>query len=315
MSVSILIPAFRPTFLRQTIASALAQGLEDFELIISDDSGGDELLPIVDRFRDPRITYVRTAGRTGASANCQTLWDRAGRDRVLFLLDDDLLMPHALPELSAQLDEHPHAAYSFGQRYTIDDKGKIRFDAIRLAKSPMVIERGLLVRSILAKLANPVGEMNNVLVNRKAGSTIEDLRFYQGFEMRMMGDVAFFINASRRGPVVAINAAVASYRQHDTQLSARGHNPQWFIQVGEWELFLRGEFSAGALAQADAQAGVEKLREVHKKWAPQCPQLETLAAGLDPLADAVARNDRDVLTDAFRATLDGFVAAFPSSSA
>lgn len=69
MGISILIPAFRPTFLRQAICSALGQELEDFELIISDDSGGDQIRPIVERFSDPRIRYRPERTNTGSYAD------------------------------------------------------------------------------------------------------------------------------------------------------------------------------------------------------------------------------------------------------
>src|SRR4051794_24918931 len=111
MTVSILIPAFRPTFLRQAIASVLTQGFEDLDILISDDSGAEAVRPVVEAFGDPRIRYVRTAGRIGGAENCRALWDACRTDRLLFLFDDDLLLPHALVQLWDGLEARPGAAF------------------------------------------------------------------------------------------------------------------------------------------------------------------------------------------------------------
>jgi glycosyltransferase involved in cell wall biosynthesis len=309
LTVSILIPAFRPTFLRQTIASALTQGLEDFELIISDDSGGDALLPIVEQFRDPRIRYVRTSGRTGAAANCRSLWGEAGRDRLLFLLDDDLLMPHAVVEMAAQLDARPDASFCFAQRYLIDHTGRIIMDPPK-PRDFIVADHGLMVRSIVGRLNNPIGEFSNILINRAVGLTIEDMLHYRGFEMRVMGDVAFFLNASRKAPALGLSVPVGSFRRHDDQISSSTFNPKVDLLFAEWELFLRGEYSAGVLSRDDALTSATRLRQAYDGTLARVPALSIMIPGSDELIRQVERGERDVLTDQFRADLDRLVAHF-----
>jgi glycosyltransferase involved in cell wall biosynthesis len=311
LSVSILIPAFRPTFLRQTIASALTQGLEDFELIISDDSGGEEILPIVERFRDPRIRYMRTPGRIGGSANCQALWDQAARERVPFLLDDDLLMPHAIVELSAQLDDHPKAAFSFGQRFEIDIHGRIKGRPSTLPSSTVLLDHLGALRSLLTKLKNPFGELSNMLINRAAGSHIDDIRLYRGYPVQVMGDMAFVINASRRGLIVGIDAVAAAYRRHERQMSVPEFNPRVWAAIPEWELFLRGEYASGELPQEVAESAVATIGLGYENWQATCPALRIMMPGQQRLAESIARGDRDVLTDEFRADLDRLIQSLP----
>ena len=161
MGVSILIPAFRPTYLRQAIASALAQALDDFEIIVSDDSGGEALAPIVEQFRDPRIRYIRTAGRTGATANCAGLWEAARFDLLAYLFDDDLMMPYGLAERLAQAEAEPDASFYFGQRYTIDAEG-------RITGEPSAQRPELVRLDARAMSANMVGQVRNFLLTGRS---------------------------------------------------------------------------------------------------------------------------------------------------
>jgi hypothetical protein len=246
LDVSILIPAFRPTFLRQTIASALTQGAEDFEILISDDSGGEEVLRIVETFRDARIRYVRTAGRTGAAANCRNLWAQCRTGRMIFLLDDDLLMPHAMAELGAALDATPDASFAYGRRHVIDGEGRITRDAP--PNAPLaVIEAERLVAALVGQLINHVGELSNVMMNRARGLTVDDLLAYFGIDLHVDADVGFYLNASRKGPAIAVGKPVAAFRRHGAQNSSPAFNPRFAMGIVEWELFLRGEYDAGRL--------------------------------------------------------------------
>jgi glycosyltransferase involved in cell wall biosynthesis len=53
--VSILIPAFRPTWLDIAIKSALAQTYTDFELLVSDDCPNDGVRKTMEKWNDPRL--------------------------------------------------------------------------------------------------------------------------------------------------------------------------------------------------------------------------------------------------------------------
>ncbi len=279
MDVSILIPAFRPTFLRQTIASALTQGGDDFRILVSDDSGDDALQPIVETFRDPRIRYVRTPGRTGTAANLNRLWDLCETDRMIFLFDDDLLLPHALAELGAALDETPGAAFAFGRRHVIDAQGRI------------------------------TRELTNVLMDRAAGLTVDDLLRYADLALQVNADVAFYLNATRRGPAVGVGKAVAAFRLHGAQNSSAAFNPKFPFGVVEWELFIRGEHDAGRLPQAQALKAIAKLLAAYATWSQQHPPVAMMTPGLEALADRVRRGETGLVDDAFRSDWAAFADA------
>lgn len=313
MDVSILIPAFRPTFLRQAIASALTQGGEDFRILISDDSGGEDLLPIVESFRDPRIRYLRTAGRTGARENCRNLWLNCETERMMFLFDDDLLLPNAMAELGAVLDGTPEASFGFGRRHIIDAAGRITRQAPPDTPS-QTIDGVALATALVGSVVNHIGELSNVMINRVAGVTIDDLLTYAGLDLEVNADVGFYLNATRRGPAVGLGKPVAAFRRHGAQNSSAAFNPKFPFGVVEWELFVRGEYDAGRLPQTQALKAIERLRAAYASWSKDHPEVTPMAPGLDRLADRIGRGETGTLDDAFRADWGRFAAAVQARS-
>jgi len=308
LTTSILIPAFRPTFLRQALASVLTQGADDLEILISDDSGEDAVRPVVEAFADPRIRYMRTAGRIGGAENCRFLWDQCRTSRMMFLFDDDLLMPHAVVELTAALDANPGASFSFGQRYRIDAAGRVTnvpAQAPRLTK----FDGAAVAAGLVGTCANHIGELSNVLIDRSVGLGPDDLLVYMGLDMHVVADVGFYLNATRRGPAVRVGLPVAAFRTHGAQNSSPDFNPKFAVGIVEWELFIRGEYDAGRLPQADALKAIDKLTKAYGDWSAKLPLIGRMAPGLQALRPRVAAGETGVLDAAFRGEWDSFVEA------
>src|SRR5438309_8404285 len=102
---SIAIPAYnRPAYLSQAISSALAQTIDDFEVIVSDDCSIDELASVVASFHDSRLKYHRSRERLGAARNHQISVDLSQGDYVVNLHSDDLLLPTYLEVAGSDLN-------------------------------------------------------------------------------------------------------------------------------------------------------------------------------------------------------------------
>jgi len=315
LSVSVLIPAFRPTFLGQAIASVLAQGHEDFELIVSDDSGGDAVRPVVERFRDPRVRYVKTAGRTGPLPNMRGLWQLARYDLLSYLFDDDVLMPHALGAFVDELAMAPDLSFVFGRRQTINNLGRVTDEFWPLKAPRMRMDERGLAQNAVGRIMNPIGEFSNVLVNRASGVTQEDFTSYRGFAMHVVADVGFYLNATRHGHCVGINRLVSSFRKHADQNSSPAFNPLFAIGICEWELFIRGEYSCGALSKPDALAAIAKLSTAYTHWSRGLPLIARMAPSLAELRQQVEDGEVDVLDDRFRVQWAAFVDAVMAGKA
>jgi glycosyltransferase involved in cell wall biosynthesis len=302
MRISVLIPAFRPTYLAQAIASVLTQGFEDYELVISDDSGADAVAAVVGRFGDPRIRYLRTAGRTGYAANASALWREARGAWLKYLFDDDLLLPNGLADLVAALEQHPDGAFAFGHRDVVDAAGRVTGEPRMIAQGRIgPVFQPVLGRHLLSCAANTIGELSNVLLNREAGLELADLVAYRGFPIVMLTDMAVYLNGGHKGPAIGVGRTVAHFRRHAEQLSASDFSPDFPKSLCEWELFLRGEFSAEVLDPESALKGAAQIHRGYETWEARFPELSWLRAESPGLMDRIRAGDRDLLDDRFRA--------------
>ena len=107
------------------IRSALAQSLEDFELIVADDESIDGTIEIVRRHRsDPRVRLVRC--RHGGLAATRNAALSVARGRYFSLLDsDDLWMPNYLEVMGASLAENPDAAFAYTDAWMFDNASRL----------------------------------------------------------------------------------------------------------------------------------------------------------------------------------------------
>ena len=108
--VTIVIPTRnRERELRECLGSVLEQDCVTFEVIVVDDASTDDTPTVAHSFHDPRVHYVRqVASRERAEARNWGLVQSRGK-YVMFLDDDDLLMPSALRILTGALDKVPSA--------------------------------------------------------------------------------------------------------------------------------------------------------------------------------------------------------------
>lgn len=125
LRVSVIIPTYnRPEYLRQAVASVLAQTFPDLEVIVVDDGSGGETAAMMAAFSDPRVQYIyqENAGRSAARNRGMA----AARGEFIALLDDDdLYLPHKLAVQVAFLDSHPDTGLVVGGAQVIAPDGKI----------------------------------------------------------------------------------------------------------------------------------------------------------------------------------------------
>ncbi|MBE9046175.1 glycosyltransferase family 2 protein [Pleurocapsales cyanobacterium LEGE 10410] len=96
--LSIIIPTYnRPKLLLRAVNSALAQNIEDFEVIVVDDCSSEPIhLP-----EHPRLRIIHLPENKGGSA-ARNIGTRAAKGHwIIFLDDDDELLPH-MAEVSLQ---------------------------------------------------------------------------------------------------------------------------------------------------------------------------------------------------------------------
>ncbi len=94
-------------FLREAVASVLAQTFRDFELIAVDDSSNDDSLSILQSFGDPRMRIIRHHTNMGPAASRNEALAAARGEFVAIMDADDLCAPIRLKRQVAFLDANP----------------------------------------------------------------------------------------------------------------------------------------------------------------------------------------------------------------
>lgn len=107
---SVVVPAYKATFLKECIDSVLAQTYVDFELIIVNDASPEDLDSIVSLYKDTRIRYYKNKTNCGA-INVVDNWNKcleyATGDYIICMGDDDRLLPNCLEAYCNLIEKYP----------------------------------------------------------------------------------------------------------------------------------------------------------------------------------------------------------------
>lgn len=130
-TVSVIIPTYnRPAYLREAIASVLAQSYPDFEVIVTDDASpehasGETSQTVVNAFHDSRIRFRRNAANLGVARNVAAAVQMARGKFISTLNDDDRWTPQFLEKLVAPLEADPALVLAFCDYSVINAFGGI----------------------------------------------------------------------------------------------------------------------------------------------------------------------------------------------
>jgi glycosyltransferase involved in cell wall biosynthesis len=97
-------------YLREAVASILAQTYRDFEFLVIDDGSADATAAIVGSFGDPRVRLVRNTEPLGLSASLNAGIDLARGEYIARMDGDDVSLPERLARQVAHLDARPACA-------------------------------------------------------------------------------------------------------------------------------------------------------------------------------------------------------------
>jgi glycosyltransferase involved in cell wall biosynthesis len=127
--VTIAIPTFnRLPYLKEAVASALAQTYDRLEVLIGDDGTSETTRKWGEQFaaNDARVRYQRNSRNLGLAGNWNALADEARGEFLVIIGDDDRLLPNFITTLVEIIE--PHAQVAFANHYLINSEG-VRLDA------------------------------------------------------------------------------------------------------------------------------------------------------------------------------------------
>jgi glycosyltransferase involved in cell wall biosynthesis len=203
--VSVVIPCFNHgRFLREAVASVLAQRHASYEIVVVDDGSTDDTAQVAAAF--PQVRYVRQENQGLAAARNTGV--RASHGPYLVFLDaDDRLLPAALDAGVRLLEASPECAFVSGHFHYVEHDG-----ALRAAYAQETIPAD----TYLAFLrGNYVGMHATVMYRRSA------LEAAGGFDVSLPAceDYDLYLRLARRHPALRHDTVVAEYRQHDRNMS------------------------------------------------------------------------------------------------
>jgi glycosyltransferase involved in cell wall biosynthesis len=123
-AVTAVIAAYKAgAYLREAIASALAQTFSDLEVVVMDDSADIEVRRLAESFEGPRVSYRANSTRLGAARNHWTGF-AAARGRYLAILNhDDIWRADFLATLVPALEEDRNLVVAFCDHEVIGPDG------------------------------------------------------------------------------------------------------------------------------------------------------------------------------------------------
>ena len=105
---TIAIPTFnRASFLKDCVASALAQSFDRFEVVVSDNASTDDTQKILRGFNDDRLRVIRQETNIGLIPNWNACLAAARGDYVVIVSDDDRVAPHFLERCAGLIRVEP----------------------------------------------------------------------------------------------------------------------------------------------------------------------------------------------------------------
>ncbi|KPM63625.1 glycosyltransferase [Pseudomonas monteilii] len=238
--VSIVIPAYSPRFFSMALQSALAQTHEHLEVLVCDDSEGDEIEEIVrslEVMSDRSVRYMRNPRRLGFVGNLVHAVRMASGRWVKVLCDDDRLLPLCVARQVQAFEEHPEVSLVLAQRMFADANNYVL--PMRLANARFAgvdsLFHGDDLLSVLAD--NPVsfvGNLSAAMMRRdQALKFLSALTEYeQGFTALL--DMALFCCLLRTGPLAMVSDVLLIERLHAERLSKQPAFQAALAQEWNW---------------------------------------------------------------------------------
>ncbi|MHB2059345.1 glycosyltransferase [Pseudomonas monsensis] len=223
--VTIAIPAFNPQFFLVALESALSQTYANLEVVVCDDSDGNEIRELVDACEVPvsiRLRYVRNPQRLGFQGNLAACAQEANGDYLKLLCDDDQLLPECIAQQVAGFIDHGDVNLVIGQRQFFDEDSILLSDRLEnscFSKGVTLFKGEDLLGILESSAFNFLSGLSGALIRtRHALEYLPALtQIGEGFVAHL--DFALFTCLLRRGNLVVVGQILSLERLHPARLS------------------------------------------------------------------------------------------------
>nr|WP_312623114.1 glycosyltransferase [Pseudomonas juntendi] len=265
--VSIVIPAFNPDFFAMALQSAVGQSYEHLEVVICDDSEGDQIEAIVrsvEAQSGRAVRYVRNERRMGFVGNVLKVVQSATGELVKVLCDDDRLMPLCVARQAQALADHPDVTLVLAQRMFADENNYVlpmRLSNARIVSVDSLLNGDDLLSVLHNNPTNFLGSFSAALMRKE--QVLSFLSALTQVEQGFVGllDMALFCCLMRAGQVVMLSQVLIIERLHAERLSKQAAIRASLAQEWRWLLQML-ERRGGEVAPARGWVRYKRMSKV-----------------------------------------------------
>ncbi|WP_296255967.1 MULTISPECIES: glycosyltransferase [unclassified Pseudomonas] len=225
--VSIVIPAYKPTYFEAALRSAFAQDYDQIEIVICDDCRDDGIHDLLARLTPDSpwpIRYFRNEHALGEALNVARGIKEARGEYIKFLYDDDMLEFDCVSTLIELLQGHPDITLAAATRRLIDEEGEFLPDNLATFfpfKEDVIIHGPELVALLSETPLTFMGEPSAVMCRRDDVLAYgQDLMSLKGQIIHWLGDISLYVKLLRQGNLALLKRPLSRFRVTDTQSSS-----------------------------------------------------------------------------------------------
>ncbi|MDR5172037.1 glycosyltransferase [Methylobacillus flagellatus] len=229
--VSIVVPAYKITYLTRTLRSVLEQTYPALEIVICDDGTSVYVAEIADTVQADTTIPVRyfknesSLGEYGSTARGIRL---AQGKYIKLLHDDDMLEPDCIAELVAAFENEANVTLASSRRQRIDGDGEPLPDILPTCfpfSGDVLIDGKELVSFLGDHTINFIGEPSCILARRDDLLAIADeLMSLNGTLIHWVGDLALYAKLLQRGNLAFLAKPLTKFRVSSAQFSQVGRD-------------------------------------------------------------------------------------------
>jgi hypothetical protein len=278
--VSVVIPAYKPTYLARAIESALNQTHRSTEIVVSDNCPDEGVRLFVERY--PAIRYVRNP-TTGVYSNFRNCIRLARGEFVKFLLDDDELANRCIEVLVDGFEEYPDATLAASAYRVIDAKDR-ELELRQLHTDKVVSSPGGAAPHMLMSARNPIGPLTTSMFRRKhLPLGLGPWFFHTGAPERYFGliDMTIILDLAFQGRVVMYPEPLSAMRSHPEQLSNPAVNPKLIHTLTSWRALAEDAYAFGLISQTQLVTALQAARGLYRRFVAMFPELAREIAQLE----------------------------------
>jgi GT2 family glycosyltransferase len=201
----------RPADTRHALQSVLAQGDQDFSLIVSDNSSNDEVQHLV-KNEFPNVSYIRRLPMLPALEHFNCCIEEVKSDYFCLFHDDDLMSENFVSVMKKNIHDYP-MAIAFGCNAHIETLGQLTsHPSFRSFHTHEIINKpGDLAMRYFSRGQSGIAPFPGYVYDRRKVAA-QRLPVDGG----KYSDVTWLLNLVSLGQIVWINECLMTYRMHDS---------------------------------------------------------------------------------------------------